>query len=101
MYSKRSFSENIPFKSDTVSLSALPHGQQVPVGSDRGTSGSNRRLHVSVWEPRMPLRRAGLRTGERTGRLQSTEAVWDSWSGTLHSGSDSRRQTAHGVGVQC
>lgn len=23
--------------------------------------------------------------------------VWDSWSGTFRSGSDSRRQTAHGV----
>lgn len=52
---------------------------------------------MSVWEPRMPLRRAGLRKSERTGRLQSTEAVWDSCSGMLHSGSDSRRQTVHGV----
>lgn len=52
---------------------------------------------MSVLEPRMPLRRARLRKSEKTGPLQSTKAVWDSWSGMLHSGSDSRRQTAHGV----
>lgn len=45
----------------------------------------------------MPLRRARLRKGVRVGGLQSTKAVWDSRSGTFRSGSDSRRQTAHGV----
>lgn len=40
---------------------------------------------MSVLEPRMPLRRGRLRKGERAGRLQSTGAVWDSWSGMLHS----------------
>lgn len=102
MHSKLSFSETIPFKSDTLSLLARTLCQQVlgrwGGGRVRQRYLRKKRLHMSVWEPRMSLRRAELRKSERTGRLQSTEAVWDSsCSGTLHSGSDSRRQTAHGV----
>lgn len=99
MHSKLSFSETIPFKPDMLSLWALTHCQQVPGwgGGVRQRYLRKRRLHMSVWEPRMPLRRAGLRKSERTGRLQSTEVVWGPCSATLHSGSDSRRQTAHGV----
>lgn len=45
----------------------------------------------------MHLRRARLKKGVKAGRLQSTKAVWDSQSGLFCSGSDARRQTAHGV----
>lgn len=34
------------------------------------------------------------------GRLQSTKVAWDPRSGRYHTGSDSRRQTAHGVRAQ-
>lgn len=67
------------------------------MGLDRGTLVRNRRLHTYVLEPRMPLRRARLKKGVKAGRLQSTKAVWDSQSGVFCSGSDARRQTAHGI----
>lgn len=35
------------------------------MGLDRGTSKRNKRLHMSILEPSVPLRRARLRKGER------------------------------------